>query len=96
MNGQVITAPNAVKIANALKISLNDIPDFEVDENITNTNVTISDYFSEDEMLAQMAEDFKSKLNLNVDPLIYFSGAKQKAYIHEFIEFCEKGAFIIR
>jgi len=87
---------NLVKIVNALKISLNDIPDFEVDENITNTNVVISDDCSEDEMLVQMAEDFKSKLKSNVDPLVYFSGVKQKASIQEFIQFCEKGAFIIR
>ena len=95
-DGQVITATDAVKIANALKISLNDIPDFEVDENITNTNVVISDDCSEDERLTQMAENFITNLNSNVDPLVYFSGAIQKAYIQEFIEFCEKGAFIIR
>jgi len=87
---------NLVKFVNALKISLNDIPDFEVDENITNTNIVVSDDCSEDEMLAQMAENFITNLNSNVDPLVYFSGVKQKASIQEFIEFCEKGAFIIR
>ena len=60
-DGQVITASDAAKIANALKISLDDIPDFEVDENITNTNIVVSDDCSEDEMLSQMAEDFITK-----------------------------------
>ena len=95
-DGQVITATDAAKIANALKISLDDIPDFEVDENITNTNIVIPDDYTQDDALAQMAEEFKSKLKSNVDPLVYFSGTKQKAYIQEFIKFCEKGAFIVR
>ena len=75
---------------------MDDIPDFEIDEDITNTDKVISDKYSKDEMLAEIAEDFKSKLKSNVDPLVYFSGAKQKAYIQEFIKFCAKGAFIIR
>ncbi len=85
-DGQVITATDAAKIANALKKGLNVFHDNKTDNNISSENIDNAD------MDPTTIEVFKTILNPDYGCLEGF----RPDVLMKFIEFCEKGAFIVR
>ena len=97
-DGQVVIQEDALSLAVALKRSLDDIPDFNIESDRAPSNPDLQetpDWLSPIERAIVEAGLEEHMLDLvEVHPFEYFAGA-EKQHLIDFIKFCRRGSFTI-
>ena len=97
--GQIVTAVDALSLADALQKSLDDIPDFNSIEMDWNPKFWMEDELpewlspDEREMIEDGLEDEMLDI-MGIHPFEFFAGGEKHLLI-QFIRFCRLGSFII-